>query len=92
MTREENLMITLMEELAEVQQELSKYLRFTPYRKYNGRLNIEKLREELMHVDVICSLLASEGILLWTHDGFEEKRQRVLKNMEISVELGTLEK
>ena len=97
MTREEHLLVCLIEELAEVQQELSKCLRFGQhhtYHKYNES-NLERVRLEMTDVQAISMHLLSEGVDIgyFTRDEerFIEKEKRTSKLMDFATELKTLE-
>lgn len=64
MNKVEYLLTCLMEELAEVQQETSKCLRFTPnhcYEEY-GTTNKQRVQLEFADVCAVAGLLRDEGV------------------------------
>lgn len=64
MTETEYLLICLSEELAEVQQEISKCLRFTPNHRppQYSTTNIERVRLEIADVYAIVKMLHNQGV------------------------------
>ena len=104
MNMTEYLLTCLGEELAEVQQETSKCLRFTPNHKPTAyqTTNLERLQLEVADVVAIGSMLAEEDILIGIsvnrdslktaamRERFDDKVNRTMKLMHVSVELGAL--
>lgn len=102
MNRKEYLLICLMEELSEVQKELSKCLRFTLNHKpdiYNTT-NLERVCLEMADVYAIAQLLDEENVdvAICVPDKMSpdmlaqyfSKRDKTLKLMKHSEELGVL--
>jgi hypothetical protein len=96
----EYLMLQLIEELGEVQKELSKCLRFTPDHVYNGQSNIERARGESIEVMAIADMLRAEGIetgicvpdKMSLDDAlkFSKRQEQARHFMQISADMGTL--
>jgi hypothetical protein len=93
MNRQQYLLICLMEELAEVSQQASKCLRFTPEHCYkgDGHSNLDELAMEWSDLCAIMQMLKLEDVE-WFHnpERLHEKTQRTEKLMKISIELGAL--
>lgn len=92
MNNKQHLFLLLAEECSEVAQAASKCVRFTPEHTYSGydKSNLERLRVELKDIISVLFLLQEElGIRFdLTHD--DEKVATILKYMQISQEMGTL--
>jgi NTP pyrophosphatase (non-canonical NTP hydrolase) len=89
MTRDEMLLLLIMEEAAEVAQTASKCLRFTPQHKVtkDAKTNFERLKTEVL--DLMTILTVYDPKL--TYEIFsEEKLEKVEKYFEISRQLGVL--
>ena len=94
MTKQEYLLICLCEELAEMQQEISKCLRFSPSDKHPDRAmsNIEYLNDEAADVEAVIEMLRETGFYLQpSQERRLAKRNRVLKYMEDSIRVGVLD-
>ena len=103
MNRTEHLLACLSEELSEVQQEVSKCLRFTPNHKPDeyDSTNLERVRLEFADVFAIAWLLMDEGVDvgLSTHftryteivERMHIKRLKTLRLMEVSKNLGAMD-
>ena len=92
MDRKEHLLIVLAEECAEVQQAVTKALRFG---LDEGRdietTNAERLRYELNDLMAMVEMLAAEGINLSSdYAARAEKKAKVEKYLIYSAECGTL--
>lgn len=86
MTREELLLLRLMEECAEVQQRTSKQLNFGPNERQptvpNAETNVERLRFEILDVMAVVHILMEEGIIpVITHE--EILTRKVVKRARI---------
>jgi len=92
MTRQEYLLVCLIEELSEVQKELSKCLRFGPEHRYNGVSNLERALSELEDVEAIRALLAKENLKLYPALGNKhvDKVNSTVELMELSRRLGII--
>jgi NTP pyrophosphatase (non-canonical NTP hydrolase) len=95
MNVQEYLLACLSEELAEVQQCVSKCQRFTPHHTAPGypRTNFEELKMELSDVFAITGLLRNMcGLAVEPYpERMAEKIDRTLHYMETSIELGALD-
>lgn len=106
MTREQHLMVHLMEECAEVAQRCSKALRFgteevqpDPHDNPDGLTNSQRIVEELIDLDAVRSMvrLNAEHIPGYhftrdeTHERFMAKIAKVEKYLAYARERGTLE-
>ena len=98
MNREQYLLVCLMEECAEVQQVAAKALRFglDNHHPVSDLTNTTRLMEELAHIEAIRTMLTVDGFLPdLTETNVSEsmaKIDRVIKYMELSKDLGTLER
>lgn len=98
MNRVEYLLSCLIEELSEVQKEISKCLRFSlehiPDEYGDGNTNLERLQYEWADVQAILIMLEREGIkiaeLTLPIAAIERKIKRTQHYMNISKQLGTL--
>jgi len=95
MNKREYLLICLSEELAEVQQQIGKCLRFTTdhmHTDYNTT-NFEELVLEMNDVYAITELLEACGLEIGIDDErIDSKMARTLKYMEISADLGVIKR
>lgn len=96
MTQREHLLICMAEEAAEVQQAITKALRFGLDDGYPGtnRTNKEDLIHELTDFIGVLEMLNGEGILLkeiFNREQIEAKKAKVLEFIEYAVRNGTLE-
>lgn len=81
------LLITLMEECAEVTQVASKCLRFGTDSEYNGKTNLERLGEELTDMLAVLDIMKSrsnlqidvENDLILNEEAINDKKERVLR-------------
>lgn len=103
MNKKELLLACLLEELSEVQQEISKCQRFSTDHLYEpyGTTNIQRVQLEYADVCAVAHLLRREGIE--THikvpdnpgpffiDRYFDKMRRTEASYRISVELGALQ-
>lgn len=87
-------MSLLMEEASEVAQEANKCNRFTPYHMYapHGLTNLEKLQIEITDFMTVLHLLEEELKTEFDKSISQPKIERIEKFMEISRQMGTLEK
>lgn len=95
MNQREYLLVCLSEELAEMQQEIAKVLRFSPDHCPPGSItsNLERCSGEFSDVICILDLLKDAGISIKVSDTrIQEKRERTLRFMDVSRNLGTLQK
>lgn len=103
MNLQQYLLVCMAEELAEVQQEISKCLRFTPNHTPTGiytTSNVERVKLEMADVYAITSLLKETGLDVgieipkcMTPDlalRFLQKKTKTEDLMKISKELGAL--
>lgn len=94
MKEREYLLTVLMEELAELQKELSKCIRFGPHhRERPGDLsNFERANIEYSDVDALVTMLKAHGVELTTDERRKERKVfRTLDYMEFSRKCGVLE-
>ena|ERR1043165_3251980 len=97
LTENECLLISLIEEQAEVIQRLCKALRFGLYEVQPGQelTNRERIHREMADVVGVTDLLRWRGVLMTGYDceGFlaKAKREKVMQFMEYSQELGIVE-
>lgn len=85
MTRQEHLLVCLMEEAAEIQHAISKVLRFGPEQHYpeTGIKNDEQVGLEIDDFIAIYRLLHRDGTLRATNDlNIRRKQAKVLDLME----------
>ena len=100
LSKNEYLLICLIEELSEVQQELSKCLRFSLNHmpEVYDTTNAKRAALEFADVFAIIELLEAEGIAFidFNNDSFfnrvKDKKKRTLKYMEESRKMKILEK
>ena len=93
MKTSEYLLSTMMEELAEVQQELSKCLRFTPDHRpgQDGPSNFDRANNEWNDVLALIMLLEKEGLVFRIDPSLiSAKIKRLERIMEVSRRLGAL--
>lgn len=98
MNRSENLLVTTMEECAEIQQAISKGLRFGVQNKKCKEpfiSNEDEILKEYYHLVTMMEMLQSEGYLKGLTDEEQqaikkEKKTNVEKWIEISRKNGTL--
>ncbi len=96
MNKTENLFVTAMEECAEVQQAISKLLRFGPDGcdpVEPGLSNAKKVMVEFCHLTAMISMLQVAGALsVLDCDEFSkityEKQMKVMHYMEVSEDAG----
>lgn len=96
MTKQENLLICLMEECDEVSQRVSKALRFglderQPMQDYN---NSERIEEEINDLFAVIDLLETNGILKADEKRFEKiekKKLKLAKYLEYSIKIGCVQ-
>lgn len=99
MTEIEYLMVTMMEECAEIQQNVSKILRFGPGDRYPADApmdNIQKLQIEMADLIGTVEMLEERGLKIRTMDmamvkAIKAKKQKVLGFMVYARARGTLE-
>jgi hypothetical protein len=103
MNKVQYLLTCFNEELSEVQQEVSKCLRFTPHHTPVGiydTTNLQRVHLEIADVYAISHMLQKEGLELKLEPmvmspemvtRYHEKILRTEKLMEISFELGVLD-
>ena len=95
MNRTEHLLVCLAEECAEVQQAVSKALRFGLGDGYpgSGSTNAQDIARELMDLHAVMEMLVVAGLIVIPSDMFEktcEKKARVMEYMDYAEERGTL--
>lgn len=96
MNVKEHLLVCLMEECAEVQQAVSKLLRFGHGKNPYGSTNEHDLLVELEHVSAIRRMLELNGMLSTTLSATEsweighKKSKKLADYMELSHERGLL--
>jgi hypothetical protein len=94
MNKKEYLLVCLMEELAELQQEVSKVLRFTAddIHPEKDESNLESVCREWSDVTAILELLDEEGLVI-NHENelIDAKIRKLEQYMEHSRRLGTLD-
>ncbi len=96
MNKKEYLLVKLIEELSEVQQAVSKALEFSLEDLYEGKSNLQYIREELSDVEIVIQLLFEEGFDVTQGDTeytlySEDKIKKIGKWMEYAKEKGCLE-
>jgi hypothetical protein len=93
MNRQQYLLVCFMEELAEIQQQVSKCLRFTTEHDYkgDGHSNLDELALEWTDLCAIITLLKEVGVD-WSHcpTRLAEKIERTERLMQVSRERGVL--
>lgn len=93
MNEKEYLLTCLGEELAEMAQEVAKMLRFTPDNCMPGTMfsNLDRCSGEFSDVIAILEMLRDRGISVKIlQDRIDNKKERTLRYMKVSQELGTL--
>jgi hypothetical protein len=85
------------EEGSEFAQACVKILRFGPDSTFQGESNLMQLRKEFIDVLGVASLLQDEGLLPRMNDpevafGVQAKREKVKRYMDVSEQLGTLQR
>lgn len=98
MTETEYLLVSLMEECAEMQQAIAKMLRFGPQDRYptpEAPTTLEKLQGETIDAAAVIELLESRGLkIIRTDDGVElaiqAKKDKVAKYMKYAHVRGTI--
>jgi hypothetical protein len=103
MNKKELLLACLLEELSEVQQEISKCQRFTAGHLYEpyGTTNLERVQLEYADVCAVAYLLRQEGIETYIMppsdpglpfiDRYFDKMSRTEASYKVSIELGALQ-
>ena len=93
MTRNDNTLICIAEECAEVIKCITKSLRFGLESSYNDVTNRQKLFEEICDLQGVIELAQTRGIIECDYDGSysEMKINKVLDHEELSSSLGLLE-
>lgn len=88
MTEENILMLCLMEECAEVQQCLSKVMRFGLNTVHEGKSNKERLVEELHDLVAVGEMLSERGIIsdICDDNRISKKKDKVMKFMAQTLE------
>ena len=99
MNKAQFLLVKLTEECAEVSQRALKQIQFGRYevQKGQGFTNGERLRGELLDLFVIVKMLEeSDGFSEFTGEDFDDaydmKKRKMQKYLDLSYELGQLEK
>lgn len=92
MTETEYLLICLAEECAEVQQRISKAIRFGLFEKQKDQelSNSQRIAYELNDISSVLHLLATRDIVYFHMTPSAEKIQKLEKYMKYSKELGIL--
>lgn len=91
MTRQEHLLVILMEECNELAKDAAKALRFTPDSDYDGITNRQKLQREYNDVLAVVEMLYNEGIEMYDdNELIEEKQKKVERFLLDSKRCGTL--
>lgn len=97
MFKEENLLVTLMEECAEVQQAVAKALRFGLHRTSPSerKTNADIIMTEYYHLVAVMEMLIREGVLLPYYSKDIEtikvnKKEKVWNYQELSKTLGCI--
>ena len=98
MNKNQHLLQILSEECVEVSKEVSKALRFGPEDHYPGdpnkQSNADKISIEFIEAITLRNMLVEAGVLTIPVDAgeiAEAKRERVLKYLEYSRELGMVD-
>ncbi|MDA4129254.1 MAG: hypothetical protein OK457_00640 [Thaumarchaeota archaeon] len=99
MTRDEHLLVKLMEECAEVAQRASKSLQFGSEEVQNGQFlnNKERLRTEVNDLLTVIKMLEEEGEFLESISPFRVKaamalkRKKIQKYLDLSISLGRVQ-
>lgn len=93
MKLQQYLLLCLMEELSELQQEISKCLRFTPEHTHpaKGETNLEGACREWSDVIALLELLDETGLHIdHNDDQIEAKKERFATFLTRSIELGVI--
>ena len=93
MNEREFYLVSLMEELAETAQAVSKCLKFTEAHRYEEYelCNLEHVIEELAHVDAVRDLLEFDSINSNLYmKSYQDKFCRTLKQLELSKTMGAV--
>jgi hypothetical protein len=93
MDKRQYLLVCLLEELAEMQQEVCKCLRFTCDDQHPARpgTNLEQLIREFSDMEAILQMLGGQGINIYhNHHRIVEKKTALAKWMKRSEDLGAL--
>ena len=94
MSRNQALLLRVMEECCEVGQRCSKAMNFGINEVQSGQAkdNAERIRDEFADIMGVYKMLADEGILLWpTQEQIDAKAPRVEKYLQLSRERGMVE-
>lgn len=94
MTRDEHLLVILMEECAEIAKEASKALRFgidhiNP--EEDGMTNRTKMTMEIAHLTAIFEMVGVYNDQKFFNECCDKKRDKVEKFIEYSKQCGTLQ-
>lgn len=95
MNRKEHLLTILSEECAEVQQAVSKALRFgaKDCRPWSESTNARDIEKEFIEAMAVRDMLRELGVITQPGDSkkiYDDKRARVEKYLELSKQNGTL--
>jgi len=90
MTKEEFLLVNLIEECAEIQHAASKAIRFGSNNEYFGVTNMQKLDEEFNDLLAIIELLKEAKGMKGLHDTerIDYHKRKVIRNMKLLIEEG----
>lgn len=91
LSKQEHLLILLMEEAAEIAQAASKVLRFTGVHRHPNNVlsNVENLQVELNDLYAIVDELLDIGLRVdYDEDLIQLKREKIKQYINISQELG----
>lgn len=99
MTKQEHILNHLSEECVEISHRVSKALRFGLEEKQKGQelTNAERIEEEIADLFGIINILEDEKILkrlqdyTWLKTRLDAKKEKVLRYLEYSKSLGTLQ-
>ncbi|HML33827.1 hypothetical protein [Sporomusa sphaeroides] len=93
MTETEHLLVCLAEECAEIQQAVTKALRFGLQDNYKDSTPAQDIARELCDLIAVVELLEEAGVIkkTGTIDAIERKKARVWHYMEYARARGTLE-
>jgi len=92
MTRQEHLLVILMEECNELSKDAAKALRFTPLSNYDGITNSEKMHREYNDILAVVEMLNDDGVvdIYEDADRIEAKKMKVNRFLKDSKKCGTL--